>query len=166
VEKKTGKGFGDPKNPLLVSVRSGGALSMPGMMDTILNLGLNDQTVAGLIKLTKDKRFVYDAYRRLLSLYAKIALDLDEEIFDRILEDEKKKNNAKFDTDLSADSWKIICDEYLKVIKKETKKDFPQDPMTQLQMAVEAVFRSWNVKRAVDYRRQFNITKDMAMELR
>jgi pyruvate,orthophosphate dikinase len=162
VEKKTGKGFGDPKNPLLVSVRSGGALSMPGMMDTILNLGLNDQTVAGLIKLTKDKRFVYDAYRRLLSLYAKIALDLDEEIFDRILEDEKKKNNAKFDTDLSADSWKIICDEYLKVIKKETKKDFPQDPMTQLQMAVEAVFRSWNVKRAVDYRRQFNITKDMA----
>jgi pyruvate,orthophosphate dikinase len=162
VEKKTGKGFGDPKNPLLVSVRSGGALSMPGMMDTILNLGLNEQTVAGLIKLTKDKRFVYDAYRRLLSLYAKIALDLNEEIFDRILEDEKKKNNAKFDTDLNADSWKSVCDEYLKVIKKETKKPFPQDPMTQLQMAVEAVFRSWNVKRAVDYRRQFNITKDMA----
>ncbi|MGD8924588.1 MAG: PEP/pyruvate-binding domain-containing protein, partial [Syntrophobacterales bacterium] len=162
LEKKTGKDFGDPKNPLLVSVRSGGALSMPGMMDTILNLGLNDQTVAGLIKLTKDKRFVYDAYRRLLSLFGKIAMDVDDVYFDQILEDEKEKQKAKFDTDLTADSWKKICDEYQKVIKIKTKKAFPLDPETQLKMAVEAVFRSWNVKRAVDYRRQFNITKDMA----
>jgi pyruvate,orthophosphate dikinase len=162
LEKKTGKGFGNPENPLLVSVRSGAALSMPGMMDTILNLGLNDNTVAGMIKLTKDKRFVYDAYRRLLSLFAKIALGVDEEIFDKILEEKKKEQKARVDTDLTAESWQSICEEYQKVIKRETKKAFPQDPMTQLQMAVEAVFRSWNVKRAVDYRRQFNITKEMA----
>ncbi len=162
LEKKTGKTFGDPKNPLLVSVRSGAALSMPGMMDTILNLGLNEETVKGMIKLTKDERFVYDAYRRLLSLFGKIALGIEEEIFDRILEDEKKAQKAHFDTDLTAESWKKICDEYHMVIKRETKKPFPQDPMTQLKLAVEAVFRSWMIKRAVDYRRQFKITKDMA----
>lgn len=162
LEKKTGKTFGDPKNPLLVSVRSGAALSMPGMMDTILNLGLNEETVKGMIKLTKDERFVYDAYRRLLSLFGKIALGIEEEIFDRILEDEKKAQKAQFDTDLTAESWKKICDEYHMVIKRETKKPFPQDPITQLKLAVEAVFRSWMIKRAVDYRRQFKITKDMA----
>ncbi len=162
LEKKTGKGFGNPKNPLLVSVRSGGALSMPGMMDTILNLGLNDETVAGMIKLTKDKRFVYDACRRLLSLFGKIAMGVDDLFFDRIMEDEKEKHKARFDTDLTAASWKKICDEYHKVVKLKAKKAFPEDPMTQLKMAVEAVFRSWNVKRAIDYRRQFNITKDMA----
>ncbi|UCG14659.1 MAG: pyruvate, phosphate dikinase [Deltaproteobacteria bacterium] len=162
LEKKTGKGFGDPKNPLLVSVRSGGALSMPGMMDTTLNLGLNDETVAGMISLTEDERFVYDAYRRLLSLFGKIALGVDEEIFDRILEDKKKEQEAHFDTELSAESWKSICGEYHKVVKRATKKPFPRDPMTQLQLAVEAVFRSWMGKRAVDYRRQFKITKEMA----
>ncbi|UCG14020.1 MAG: pyruvate, phosphate dikinase [Deltaproteobacteria bacterium] len=162
LEKKTGKGFGDAKNPLLVSVRSGASLSMPGMMDTILNLGLNDETVIGMKKLTKDERFVYDAYRRLLSLFGKIALGVDEEIFDRILEDEKKKEKAQFDTDLTGESWKRICDEYQKIIKQETGAPFPQDPMTQLELAVDAVFRSWMGKRAVDYRRQFKITKAMA----
>ncbi|MBW1982010.1 MAG: pyruvate, phosphate dikinase [Deltaproteobacteria bacterium] len=162
LEKKTGKGFGNPANPLLVSVRSGAALSMPGMMDTILNLGLNDQTAAGLLKLTKDERFVYDAYRRLLSLFGKIALDVEEKLFDDVLEAEKKRKKVKLDTELTAESWKSIVDEYKRIIKRQTRKPFPQDPLVQLQMAVEAVFRSWNIKRAVDYRRQFNITKEMA----
>ncbi|MFP3870685.1 MAG: pyruvate, phosphate dikinase [Syntrophobacteria bacterium] len=162
LENKAGKGFGNPDNPLLVSVRSGAALSMPGMMETILNLGLNDETCAGLIKLTKDERFVYDAYRRLLALFGKIALGVSDELFDQVLEDEKKSKQARLDTDLTAESWKHICDEYKNIIKRETKKPFPQDPLTQLQLAVEAVFRSWMGRRAVDYRRQFHITKEMA----
>jgi pyruvate,orthophosphate dikinase len=162
LERKTGKGFGDPDNPLLVSVRSGAALSMPGMMDTILNLGLNDRTAVGLCKLTEDERFVYDSYRRLLSLFGKIAMAVEDKLFDQILEHEKKASGAKFDTDLTADTWRKISEEYKKVIKRETSKPFPQDPIEQLQMAVEAVFRSWMGKRAVDYRRQFNITKAMA----
>ena len=162
VERKTGKGFGNPENPLLVSVRSGAALSMPGMMDTILNLGVNDKTTLGLCKLTEDERFVYDSYRRLLALFGKIALDVEGELFDQILEHEKKAKKVMFDTDLTAETWKKICDAYKALIKRETKKPFPQDPMEQLQMAVEAVFRSWMGKRAVDYRRQFDITKEMA----
>jgi len=162
LERKTGKGFGNPENPLLVSVRSGAVLSMPGMMDTILNLGLNDKTAVGLCKLTEDERFVYDSYRRLLALFGKIALDVEGELFDQILEHEKKAKKVMFDTDLTAETWKKICDAYKALIKRETKKPFPQDPMEQLQMAVEAVFRSWMGKRAVDYRRQFNITKEMA----
>ncbi|HYR02748.1 MAG TPA: PEP/pyruvate-binding domain-containing protein, partial [Syntrophobacteria bacterium] len=162
LEGKTGKGFGNPENPLLVSVRSGAALSMPGMMDTILNLGLNDKTAVGLCKLTEDERFVYDSYRRLLALFGKIALDVEGELFDQILEHEKKAKKVMFDTDLTAETWKKICDAYKALIKRESKKPFPQDPMEQLQMAVEAVFRSWMGKRAVDYRRQFNITKEMA----
>ncbi|HYA02232.1 MAG TPA: pyruvate, phosphate dikinase [Syntrophobacteria bacterium] len=162
LERKTGKGFGDPDNPLLVSVRSGAALSMPGMMDTVLNLGLNDKTAVGLCKLTEDERFVYDSYRRLLALFGKIALNVEGDLFDQILEHEKKANTVMYDTDLTAETWKKICDAYKALIKRETKRPFPQDPMEQLQMAVEAVFRSWMGKRAVDYRRQFNITKDMA----
>jgi pyruvate,orthophosphate dikinase len=162
LERKTGKGFGSPEKPLLVSVRSGAALSMPGMMDTILNLGLNDRTVVGLGKLTKDERFVYDSYRRLLSLFGKIAMGVEDKLFDHILEREKKASGAKFDTDLTAAAWKKISAAYKKVIKRETGKPFPQDPFEQLRLALEAVFRSWMGKRAVDYRRQFDITKDMA----
>ena len=162
LERKTGKGFGDPDNPLLVSVRSGAALSMPGMMDTVLNLGLNDKTAVGLCELTEDERFVYDSYRRLLALFGKIALNVEGDLFDQILDHEKKANTVMYDTDLAAETWKKICDAYKALIKRETKRSFPQDPMEQLQMAVEAVFRSWMGKRAVDYRRQFNITKDMA----
>jgi pyruvate,orthophosphate dikinase len=162
LERKTGKGFGNPDNPLLVSVRSGAALSMPGMMDTILNLGLNDRTTVGLCKLTEDERFVYDSYRRLLSLFGKIAMGVEDKLFDHILEQEKKASGAKFDTDLTAAAWRKISEEYKKIIKRETGKPFPQDPIEQLQLALEAVFRSWMGKRAVDYRRQFNITKDTA----
>ena len=162
IEKKTKKTFGDGKNPLLVSVRSGAALSMPGMMDTILNLGLNRKTLEGMIQATGDERFVYDAYRRFIQLFGKIALGVDEKKFDEILNDTKKKLGARYDTDLDATALKEICDQYLDVVRAETGKPFPEDPLVQLELAVEAVFKSWMGKRAVDYRREFKITPDMA----
>ncbi|MFO7740511.1 MAG: pyruvate, phosphate dikinase [Desulfatiglandaceae bacterium] len=162
LEKKTGKGFGQAKEPLLVSVRSGAAISMPGMMDTILNLGLNDETVAGFIRLTKNERFVYDLYRRLIQLFSAIALGLTDEDFDNIFKKIKEKHHAKQDIDLDAKGLKATCDEFLKFVKTKTGKPFPQDPYVQLELAVEAVFKSWMGKRAVDYRREFNITESMA----
>ncbi|HSO71418.1 MAG TPA: pyruvate, phosphate dikinase, partial [Thermodesulfobacteriota bacterium] len=162
LEKKTGKGFGNPENPLLVSVRSGSALSMPGMMDTILNLGLNDETVKGFIALTQNERFVYDAYRRFLQLFGKIGLGVQDEHFDKIFEDIKEKYHAHVDTELNAKALAEVCDRFKELIKQKTGKPFPQDPWAQLVMAVEGVFKSWTGKRAVDYRRQFNITPDMA----
>ncbi|MCX8119122.1 MAG: pyruvate, phosphate dikinase, partial [Desulfobacterota bacterium] len=162
IEEKTGKGFGNPQNPLFFSVRSGAALSMPGMMDTILNLGLNESTIEGLIQITADGRFAYDAYRRFIQLFGKIALGVDEKEFDSILNKTKEKAGATYDTDLDADHLKDICKQYLALIKKETGASFPEDPMVQLRLAIEAVFRSWMGKRAVDYRREFNITPDMA----
>lgn len=162
LEKKTGKGFGDPKKPLLVSVRSGAAISMPGMMDTILNLGLNDETVAGFIRLTKDERFVYDLYRRLIQLFSEIALGVSDEDFDSIFKKIKEKHHAKQDIDLGAKGLKAACEEFLKLVKTKTGKAFPQDPYVQFELAVEAVFKSWMGKRAVDYRREFNITERMA----
>jgi pyruvate, orthophosphate dikinase len=162
LQKKTGKGFGDAEKPLLVSVRSGAAMSMPGMMDTILNLGLNDDTVAGLIRLTKNKRFVYDLYRRLIQLFGSVALGMDDEHFDNIFEEIKEKNKVKQDVDLDAKALKEACDRFLDVTKKKGGQPFPQDPYVQLFMAVEAVFKSWMGKRAVDYRKEFHITKEMA----
>jgi len=162
LEDKTGKGFGQAENPLLVSVRSGAAMSMPGMMDTILNLGLNDQVVEGLGKATGNRRFAYDAYRRFIQLFGKIALGLDDDHFDKILEATKKRRGARFDTDLDTQALIEISKEYSKVIKKELGQEFPQDPWKQLEMAIEAVFRSWMGKRAVDYRKEFNITPRMA----
>ncbi|RPJ00312.1 MAG: pyruvate, phosphate dikinase, partial [Deltaproteobacteria bacterium] len=162
LEKKTRKVFGDARNPLLVSVRSGAALSMPGMMDTILNLGLNRATLKGMVQATSDERFTYDAYRRFIQLFGKIALGIDEKKFDEILNDTKKKLGAVYDTDLDAKALKEICDKYLDVVKAETGAPFPEDPMIQLELAIEAVFRSWMGKRAVDYRREFKITPDMA----
>lgn len=162
IEKKTKKTFGDGKYPLLVSVRSGAALSMPGMMDTILNLGLNSKTLEGMIQATGDERFVYDAYRRFIQLFGKIALGVDEKKFDEILNETKKKLGARYDTDLDAAALKGICDQYLDVVRAETGKPFPEDPLVQLELSVEAVFKSWMGKRAVDYRREFKITPDMA----
>ena len=162
LEKKTGKGFGDPDNPLLVSVRSGAAISMPGMMDTILNLGLNDKTVVGLHRLTKNERFVYDAYRRLIQLFGSVSLGIKDEKFDRIFNEIKSKYKAEDDTRLDAKALRETCSEFLALVEKKTGKPFPQDPYLQLEMAVEAVFRSWMGKRAVDYRREFKITPDMA----
>jgi pyruvate,orthophosphate dikinase len=168
LEAKTGKGFGDPAKPLLVSVRSGSALSMPGMMDTILNLGLNDATAKGMIELTRNERFVNDAYRRFLQLFGKIGLGVEpdpvtkEDKFDRVFEEIKKKHHATVDTELSAEAMAEVCDKFKDLIKKETGKPFPQDPWAQLFISIEGVFKSWMGKRAVDYRRQFNITPDLA----
>ncbi|MFZ5452080.1 MAG: pyruvate, phosphate dikinase [Thermodesulfobacteriota bacterium] len=162
LEKKTGKGFGDPAKPLLVSVRSGSALSMPGMMDTILNLGLNDETAKGMITLTKNERFVQDAYRRFLQLFGKIGLGVPDAEFDKIFEEAKEKHHAHVDTELSAEALAEVVQKFKDVIKKVTGKPFPQDPWAQLFLSIEGVFKSWTGKRAVDYRRQFNITQDMA----
>ena len=168
LEAKTGKGFGDPKNPLLVSVRSGSALSMPGMMDTILNLGLNDETATGMIALTQNERFVNDAYRRFLQLFGKIGLGIEpdpvtkEDKFDGIFEEVKKKHHATVDTELSAEAMAEVCEKFKDLIKKETGRPFPQDPWAQLVISIDGVFKSWMGKRAVDYRRQFNITPDLA----
>jgi pyruvate,orthophosphate dikinase len=162
LEKKTGKGFGNPDKPLLVSVRSGAAMSMPGMMDTILNLGLNDETAEGLIKQTNNKRFVYDVYRRLIQLFGAIGLDLDDEAFDEIFSKIKKKYKAKDDTELDEKALKETCDEFRDLIREKTGNPFPQDPYEQLEIAIEAVFGSWMGKRAVDYRKEFHITQEMA----
>ncbi|RLB12353.1 MAG: pyruvate, phosphate dikinase [Deltaproteobacteria bacterium] len=162
LEKKTGKGFGNPKDPLLVSVRSGAAISMPGMMDTILNLGLNNEVVKGLAGLTKNERFAYDSYRRFIQLFGNIALQVEEEKFTSIFDEIKEKYGAKLDTDLDTKALKEVCKRFNELIKKETGKDFPSDPYEQLYLAVKAVFNSWMGKRAVDYRREFKITPDMA----
>ena len=162
LEKKTGKGFGDAKKPLLISVRSGSAMSMPGMMDTILNLGLNDVSLKGLIAQTGNERFAYDAYRRFIQLFGKIALNIGDEHFDDRMDAIKRKYSAHQDVDLSADNLKELAGEFLAIIEQHTGKPFPQDPFEQLEISVGAVFRSWMGKRAVDYRKQFRITKDQA----
>ena len=162
LEKKTGKGFGSADNPLLVSVRSGSAMSMPGMMDTILNLGLNKATLAGLIKLTGNPRFGYDAWRRFIQLFGKIALNVDDRHFDEAMHAMKRKVGAAQDIDLKAEHLSELADQFAKIIETRTGKPFPEDPYQQLEIAVGAVFNSWNGKRAVDYRRQFRITKEMA----
>ncbi len=162
LEKTTGRTFGTGPDPLLVSVRSGSALSMPGMMDTILNLGLNDETLAGLIEQTGDERFAYDAYRRFIQLFGKVAFGIDDEKFDVHFDAVKKKAGVKADVGLDAGNLKEISGKFLEVVRRETGEGFPQDVYRQLQLAVEAVFRSWMGKRAVDYRREFHITPDMA----
>jgi pyruvate,orthophosphate dikinase len=162
LEKETGKTFGRGPDPLLVSVRSGSALSMPGMMDTILNLGLNEETLAGLIAQTGDERFAYDAYRRFIQLFGKVALGIDDEHFDKHFEAVKKRVGVKADVGLEAVHLKEISDKFLDVVRRQTGSEFPKDVMQQLQLAVESVFRSWMGKRAVDYRREFHITPDMA----
>jgi len=162
LEEKTGKVFGGGENPLLVSVRSGSAMSMPGMMDTILNLGLNIQTLKGLIAQTGNERFGHDAYRRFIQLFGKVALGVPDEEFDAEFDAVKQKVGAKEDIALSARDLREICDRFLEVVERVTGKPFPDDPMEQLEIAIKAVFNSWMGKRAVDYRREFNITPDMA----
>ena len=162
VEQLTGKGFGDPENPLLVSVRSGSAMSMPGMMDTILNLGLNAETLQGEIRQTGDARFGYDAYRRFIQLFGKVAMGVPDELFDEQFDAVKQAAHVKEDVGLSADDLKQVSERFLRVFEDHTGRPFPQDPMEQLEIAIKAVFGSWMGKRAVDYRRQFKITPDMA----
>ncbi len=162
LEQKTGKGFGNPDNPLLVSVRSGSAISMPGMMDTILNLGLNSDTLQGVIQATGDPRFAYDSYRRFIQLFGKVALGVRDELFDQAFAAAKESAHAKQDVDLSADDLRAVCERFLRIVEEQTGSPFPADPYEQLEIAIKAVFNSWMGKRAVDYRKQFNITPDMA----
>ncbi len=162
IETRTKKVFGGRNDPLLVSVRSGSAISMPGMMDTILNLGLNSETLQGLITETGNERFGYDAYRRFIHLFGKVALGIPEEKFDTEFEIVKLKAGVKQDIDLSAHDLSDICERFLNVVQNFTHKPFPRDPFEQLEIAIKAVFNSWMGKRAVDYRREFKITPDMA----
>lgn len=162
VETASGKVFGGRDNPLLVSVRSGSAMSMPGMMDTILNLGLNAETLQGLIAQTGNERFAQDAYRRFIQLFGKVALGVPEELFDHEFNAVKAKAGVKNDVGLSARDLAEIADRFLEVVKKHTGQPFPADPYEQLEIAIKAVFNSWGGKRAVDYRREFKITPAMA----
>jgi len=161
VETAAGKTFGDPSNPLLVSVRSGAKFSMPGMMDTVLNLGLNDETVQGLAHLTMNERFAYDAYRRFIQMFGKIVLGIDGELFDHAFDEAKRKAGAKMDTDLDAVDLKRICEQFKKIVATATGTSFPTDPYKQLEEAIKAVFRSWNGDRAIAYRRREKIPDDL-----
>jgi pyruvate,orthophosphate dikinase len=162
LEQSTGKRFGDPNHPLLVSVRSGSALSMPGMMDTILNLGLSELTLKGLISQTSNERFAYDAFRRLVQLFGKIALNISDEKFDRAMELGLLKASVKSETLLTTAQLQLLCQDYLRIVQEETGKPFPSNAYEQLEIAIRAVFNSWMGKRAIDYRREFKITPDMA----
>ncbi|MBA3064536.1 pyruvate, phosphate dikinase, partial [Candidatus Woesearchaeota archaeon] len=153
LEEKTGKKFGDKKNPLLVSVRSGAAVSMPGMMDTILNLGLNPDTVQGLIELTKNERFVLDSYRRFIQMFGNVVLGIHHENFEKILEIVKEENNVKLDTELDVKALQKIVELYKAKVKELTNEEFPEKPNIQLDMAINAVFDSWDNERAIAYRK-------------
>jgi pyruvate,orthophosphate dikinase len=161
LEKQTGKHFGDPENPLFVSCRSGAKFSMPGMMDTVLNIGLNDETAKGMIKLTGDPRFVYDSYRRLVQMFGAVVLGVPDEPFEEIIAEVKKERNIKHDVELTAEEWQQITERFKGLIIAFAGREFPQDPYEQLELATRAVFNSWFGKRAVDYRNATNIRHDL-----
>jgi pyruvate, orthophosphate dikinase len=161
LERKTGKGFGDRNNPLLVSVRSGARISMPGMMDTVLNLGLNDDTVQGVIALTGNERFAYDAYRRFVQMYGRIVQNIPAERFDDVFDAAKARHGAKLDTDLDAAALREVVAAFKDVVQQETGQPFPTEPIEQLRLAIAAVFESWMGKRAVDYRNFYKIPHDL-----
>ncbi len=159
--EELGKELGSTENPLLVSVRSGAVISMPGMMDTILNLGLNDNTVVGLAKATENERFAYDSYRRFIQMFSDVAMEVPKYKFESVLDRYKETNGFKFDTELTTDHLKAIVEEFKAIYKKEVKEDFPQEPKKQLMLAVEAVFRSWNNPRAIVYRKLNDIPNNL-----
>lgn len=161
LETKTGKALGNAENPLLVSVRSGAPISMPGMMDTVLNLGLNDQTVEGLAAASGDRRFALDCYRRFLNMFGDVVLGIEHAKFERALEAQKNYANVKFDSQLTAEDWQAVVEEYKKIINRETGSPFTQDPMEQLFKAIYAVFNSWNTDRAIVYRKVNKIPEDL-----
>ena len=160
LERRAGKRFGDPADPLLVSVRSGARVSMPGMMDTILNLGLNDRTVDGLAKLTGNERFAWDAYRRFIMMFACVVMDVDKELFEDRIEEAKQRAGVESDPELDADAWRELTAGFKALVREKTGRDFPQDVGEQLDLAIHAVFDSWNSKRAIDYRRYNKIPDD------
>jgi len=157
VEQLTGRKFGDAANPLLVSVRSGARASMPGMMDTVLNLGLNDETVEGLAKLSGDRRFALDSYRRFIQMYSNVVLDLDHHMFEEILDDHKDSLGVTIDTALGPDDWAKVIEAYKAAVERDLGRSFPQDPQDQLWGAIGAVFSSWMNDRAKFYRRMHDI---------
>ncbi|MFM7175358.1 MAG: PEP/pyruvate-binding domain-containing protein, partial [Caldilinea sp.] len=161
IEAQVGKYFGDPQNPLFVSCRSGAKFSMPGMMDTVLNLGLNDATAAGMIDLTRDPRFVYDSYRRLIQMFGSVVMGVADEPFEEVIAEQKKKSGVRNDVELSAADWMQIIERFKALIKAYKGIDFPQDPYRQLEMATRAVFNSWFGKRAIDYRNATGIRHDL-----
>ena len=161
IEAETGKKFGDPQNPLLVSCRSGAKFSMPGMMDTVLNIGLNDEAAQGMIRLSDDPRFVYDAYRRLIQMFGTVVMGVPDEPFEEVLAEHRKKRGVETDAALTAEDWKEITQEFKEIVKEKTGRDFPTDPLEQLRLATEAVFKSWNGKRAIDYRNAAGIPHDL-----
>ena len=160
LEELTGKKFGSTENPLLVSVRSGARVSMPGMMDTILNLGLNDDAVKGLAKRTGDERFAYDSYRRFIQMFSEIVMGIPHKVFEELLDKKKKEKGVNLDYELDADALKELVEEYKTKVRELTGKEFPQNPQEQLWMAIEAVFKSWNNKRAIEYRKLHRIPDD------
>ncbi|PIW10363.1 MAG: pyruvate, phosphate dikinase, partial [Caldiserica bacterium CG17_big_fil_post_rev_8_21_14_2_50_35_7] len=161
LEEKTNKKLGDINNPLLVSVRSGAPISMPGMMDTILNLGLNDETVEGLSRLTQNERFAYDSYRRFIQMFSNVVMEIPHDKFEYILEKYKEGNNLKNDTELTALMLKNVIYDYKQLYKEHTGRDFSQDPLEQLFIAIEAVFKSWNTPRAITYRMLNKISEEL-----
>jgi len=161
IEHTTGRRFGDPTCPLLVSCRSGAKFSMPGMMDTVLNIGLNDATAAGMVAATGDDRFVFDTYRRLVQMFGAVVLGVPDEPFEHAIRARKDRRGAKDDTDLGADDWRALTAEFQAIVAREAGRAFPQDPLAQLRQATEAVFRSWNGRRAVDYRNAAGIAHDL-----
>jgi pyruvate, orthophosphate dikinase len=161
VEVLTGKRFGDPQNPLLVSCRSGAKFSMPGMMDTVLNIGLNDETTQSMIALTGNPRFVYDSYRRLIQMFGSVVMEIPDEAFQEVLSKARRKANVKTDPELSAENLQEVIAEFKKIFRRLSNRDFPAEPYEQLRMATAAVFESWNGKRAVDYRNAAGIAHDL-----
>ena len=161
VEQATGKTFGDPHNPLLVSCRSGAKFSMPGMMDTVLNIGLNDEVVEGLARLTGDARFAYDSYRRLVQMFGSVVMGINNEPFEDVLAEAREAAGVKTDAELNAAQWKDVTAKFADIFKQKTGLDFPQDPIEQVKLSTEAVFKSWNGKRAVDYRNAAGIAHDL-----
>ena len=161
VEEKSGKTFGGAENPLLVSCRSGAKISMPGMMDTVLNIGLNDTTAEGLSKLTQNPRFVYDAYRRLIQMFGSVVMGMPDEMFEDVITDMRKKAKVKIDAELTAEHWMEVTERFKYIFKRQAGHPFPEDPYQQLNLATEAVFASWNGKRAIDYRNAAGIPHDL-----
>lgn len=161
LEAQTGKKFGDPAKPLLVSCRSGAEFSMPGMMDTVLNIGLNDEVAEGLAVLTGDERFAYDSYRRLIQMFGSVVMGIDDEPFEKVIAETRNEAGVKSDADLEADHWKAVTREFGKIFKAKAGLDFPQDPIEQIKLATEAVFKSWNGRRAIDYRNAAGIPHDL-----
>jgi len=161
IEAATGKKFGDANNPLLISCRSGAKFSMPGMMDTVLNIGLNDETAKGMVALTGDERFVFDAYRRLVQMFGSVVMGLPDEIFEQVITAARRRAGVETDAQLTAEHWQTVTREFKEIYRHQTHHSFPNDPNDQLKLATEAVFKSWNGKRAVDYRNAAGIAHDL-----